>query len=118
LHFFDKPKTVNSNMGFKHRKMEDRCRDATQKEAADRRATDDQVLENAERLIAAWNERQAKRMSTLFLADDRRSHHHRLLVPVSPVLAVPAPSTATRGGHQQPHSGTVLALMPAARLGE
>jgi hypothetical protein len=31
-----------------------------------RRATDAQILEDAERLIAAWNERQAKRMPTLF----------------------------------------------------
>jgi hypothetical protein len=35
-------------------------------EAANRRATDAQVLEDAERLIAAWNERQAKRMPILF----------------------------------------------------
>jgi hypothetical protein len=32
---------------------------AAEKEAASRRATDAQVLEDAERLIAAWNERQA-----------------------------------------------------------
>jgi hypothetical protein len=32
----------------------------------DRRATDAQVLQDAERLIVAWNERQAKRMPTLF----------------------------------------------------
>ena len=30
------------------------------------RATEAQVLEDAERLIVAWNERQAKRMPTLF----------------------------------------------------
>jgi len=35
-------------------------------EAAARRATETQVLEDAERLIAAWNERQAKRMPLLF----------------------------------------------------
>ena len=34
--------------------------------AAARRATDDQVLGNAERLIDAWNERQAKPMPMLF----------------------------------------------------
>jgi hypothetical protein len=48
-------------MGFNRRKMEDRRRDAAEKEAATRRATDAQVLEDAERLIAAWNERQALR---------------------------------------------------------
>ena len=53
-------------MGFNRRKMEDQRRDAAEKEAAKRRATDAQVLEDAERLIAAWNERQAKRMPMIF----------------------------------------------------
>ena len=39
---------------------------AAEKEAATRRATDPQVPEDAERLVAAWNERQAKRMPMLF----------------------------------------------------
>ena len=53
-------------MGFNRRKMEDQRRTAAEKEAATRRATDAQVLEDAERLITAWNERQAKRMPMLF----------------------------------------------------
>ncbi len=53
-------------MGFNRRKMEDQRRNAADKEAASRRATDAQVLEDAERLIAAWNERQAKHMPMLF----------------------------------------------------
>ena len=53
-------------MGFNRGKLEDQRRDAAEKEAANRRATDAQVLEDAERLIAAWNERQAKRMPMLF----------------------------------------------------
>jgi hypothetical protein len=53
-------------MGFNRRKMEDQRRQAVEKEAAERRATDALVLEDAERLIAAWNERQAKRMPMLF----------------------------------------------------
>jgi outer membrane protein OmpA-like peptidoglycan-associated protein len=53
-------------MGFNRRKMEDQRRQAAEKEAATRRATDAQVLEDAERLIAAWNERQTKRMPMLF----------------------------------------------------
>jgi hypothetical protein len=44
-------------MGFNHRKLENQRREAVEKEAANRRATDAQVLEDAERLIAAWNER-------------------------------------------------------------
>jgi hypothetical protein len=39
--------------------MEDQRREAAEKEAATRRATDAQVLEDAERLIGAWNERRA-----------------------------------------------------------
>src|SRR6266852_8107987 len=53
-------------MGFNRRKTEDQRRQAAEKEAARRRATDPQVLEDAERLIGAWNERQAKRMPMLF----------------------------------------------------
>jgi hypothetical protein len=46
--------------------MEDERRRLATKEAAARRATDAQMLEDAEALIAAWNERQAKRMPILF----------------------------------------------------
>jgi hypothetical protein len=53
-------------VGFNRRKIEDQRRQAAEKEAAERRATDAQVLEDAERLIAAWNERQAKRMPMMF----------------------------------------------------
>jgi hypothetical protein len=53
-------------VGFNRRKVEDQRREAAEKEAANRRATDGQVLEDAERLIGAWNERQAKRMPMLF----------------------------------------------------
>jgi hypothetical protein len=42
-------------MGFNRRKMEDQRRQAAEKEAAARRATDAQILEDAERLIAAWS---------------------------------------------------------------
>ena len=53
-------------MGFNKRHLEDQRRQAAEKEAAARRTTEGQVLEDAERLIAAWNERQAKRMPMLF----------------------------------------------------
>jgi hypothetical protein len=53
-------------MGFNRRKMEDRRRQAVEKEAAARRATEKQILEDADHLIAVWNERQAKRMPMLF----------------------------------------------------
>jgi cysteine desulfuration protein SufE len=53
-------------VGFNRRKLEDQRREAAEKEAASRRATDAQVLGDAERLIGAWNEQQAKRMPMLF----------------------------------------------------
>ena len=53
-------------MGFNRRKMEDQRRIAAEEEAASGRATDVQVLEDTKRLIAAWNERQEKRMPMLF----------------------------------------------------
>ena len=53
-------------MGFNRCKLEDQRRDAAEKVAASRRATEAQILEDAERLITAWNERQEKRMPMLF----------------------------------------------------
>ena len=56
----------SATMGFNKRKLEDQRRDAAEKEAATRRATDAQVLEDAERLIGAWNECQALRAPKIF----------------------------------------------------
>src|SRR5947208_16711222 len=53
-------------MGFNRRKLEVEQKAKADAAAALRRATDAQALEDAERLIAAWNERQAKRMPMLF----------------------------------------------------
>src|ERR1700688_516557 len=53
-------------MGFNKRKMEDRRRQEAEQEAAARRATEKQILEDADHLMAVWNERQAKRMPMLF----------------------------------------------------
>jgi hypothetical protein len=53
-------------MGFNERKRENERRRAAQEGTATRRATDVQVLEDADRLIDVWNERQAKRMPMLF----------------------------------------------------
>jgi hypothetical protein len=46
--------------------MEDRRRQEAEKEAPGRRATEKQILEDADHLVAVWNERQAKRMPMLF----------------------------------------------------
>jgi hypothetical protein len=53
-------------MGFNRRKLEERRRQAAEQEAAARRATERQVLEDADYLIRVWNERRAKRMPMLF----------------------------------------------------
>jgi hypothetical protein len=53
-------------VGFNKRKMEDARRQKTEKAAAAPRATEKQILEDADHLIAVWNERQAKRMPMLF----------------------------------------------------
>jgi hypothetical protein len=53
-------------MGFNRRKMEGERKAKADAEAAARRATDAHVLQDAERLIGAWNERQARRMPLLF----------------------------------------------------
>jgi hypothetical protein len=58
--------TIRGSLGFNRRKLEDQRREAAEKKAAARRATDAQVLEDAERLIAAWNERQALRAPMIF----------------------------------------------------
>jgi hypothetical protein len=50
-------------MGINRRKMEDQRRQVAENA---RRANDAQVLEDAERQIAAWNERQAERMPMIF----------------------------------------------------
>ena len=53
-------------MGFNRRKMKARRAAAAEKKAAARRATEAQTLEDASRLVAAWNERQDKRTPMLF----------------------------------------------------
>jgi len=53
-------------MGFNRRKIEAERKAKADAEAAARRAANAQVLADAERLIAAWNDRQAKRMPLLF----------------------------------------------------
>jgi hypothetical protein len=53
-------------MGFNRRKMEDERRRVAEKKAAEQRATDPQIVEDAERLVAVWNERQKQQMPMLF----------------------------------------------------
>ena len=53
-------------MGFNRRKLEDERRRAAEKKAAEQRATDPQIMADAERLVVVWNERQTRHMPMLF----------------------------------------------------
>lgn len=59
-----------------------RADNAAEKEAAARRAAEWQVLEDAEHLVGAWNDRQAKRMPTLFSPTISAAIRRAALVPV------------------------------------
>ena len=75
-------------MGFNRRKLEDQRREAARKEAAKRRATDAQVIEDAERLIAAWKA-PGQANAYAVLAHSRRCHHSALLVSVGALPGLP-----------------------------
>jgi hypothetical protein len=62
-------------MGFNRRKMDAERKALAASDAASQRATDAQVLEDAEHLIGAWNERQARRMPMLFSPETSCQHH-------------------------------------------
>jgi hypothetical protein len=101
-------------MGFNRRKMEDQRQQAAKKEAASRRASDAQLLEDAERLVGAWNERQAKADAHPVLADNRGGDQGSLMVPVSALPGVPnhqryrsADRSSLRRGRDQPHSSAL-----------
>ena len=82
-------------MGFNKRKMETRRAEAAEKEAAARRATEAQILQDAGHLVAAWNERQAKRMPMLFSPTIGCAWVVRPDVPHRPSTC--GPSIVTRG---------------------
>jgi len=63
-----------SAMGFNRRKMEDQRREAAEKEAATRRATDAQVLEDAERLDRRLERAPGHQRTHDLFADDRHRH--------------------------------------------
>jgi hypothetical protein len=70
-------------MGFNRRRIESERNAKAEAEAAARRATDAQVVEDAERLIGAWNEREGRRMPLLFaptIGAALASRHHFLWV--------------------------------------
>jgi len=100
-------------MGFKRRKMEDQRRQVAEKEAAARRATDAQVLEDAERLIAAWNERQALRAPMIIsptIGAAVRAGHWFLWVSCPAWRTINAIDLRTLDRH---HDAAVTSLIPS-----
>ncbi len=103
--------------------MEDHRHEAAEKEAATRRATDAQVLEDAERLIAAWNERQALHAPMIFsptIGAATRTGYWFMWVRCPACQtnerhrSARARSSPPSSRHQS-HSRAVLPLMPAER---
>jgi hypothetical protein len=94
-------------MGFNRRKMEAERKAKADAEAAARRATDAQVLQDAERLIGAWNERQSRRMPLLFAATigaALAARHHFLWPFVRPVAPLGTLTCARSTGTAMPRS--------------
>jgi hypothetical protein len=97
-------------LGFNRRKMEDQRREAAEKEAATRRATDAQVLEDAERL---WNERQALRAPMIFsptIGAAIKAGYWFLWVRCPACRTINAIDLRTLDGHAD---ATVTSLIPA-----
>ena len=102
-------------MGFNRRKMEDQRRQAAEKEAAARRATDapNRGLERA----------AGQAHADAVLADDRRRCHGRLLVFMRPLPGLPHyerdrsahARSPSRRGRDKPHSVVVVSFVPAER---
>lgn len=108
-------------MGFNRRKMEAERKAKADAEAAARRATDAQVLQDAERLIGAWNERQSRRMPLLFaptIGAALAARHHFLWPFVRPVAPLGTLTCARSTGAAMPRSRAwpvaVLPLLPAS----
>jgi hypothetical protein len=102
-------------MGFNRRKLEDQRREAAEKKAAARRATDAQVLEDTERLIAAWNERQALRAPMIFsptIGAAIRAGYWFLWVSCSACRMINAIDLRTLDRH---HDAAVTSLIPSLR---
>jgi hypothetical protein len=91
--------------------MEDHRRDAAEKEAVSRRATDVQVLEDAERLIAERAPGQTH--ADAVLANDRRRRDGRLLVSVGPLSGCHTTNAIDLRTLDRHRDAAVTSLIPA-----
>ena len=104
----------NPSMGFNKRKMKAQRAAAAEKVAAAKRATEAQILEDASRLVSAWNERQAKRMPMLFsptIGCALKARHWFLWVVVLP--AAPLKAVDLRPIDRHPWSAIRRGLIPS-----
>src|SRR5580658_5602175 len=100
-------------MGFNRKKMELERKTEAEKQARARRALDTQIVEDALRLVAAWNERQAKRMPMLFsptIGTAITARHWYLWVRCPACRTTSSVDLRKLDWHQ---SAAVTALMPA-----
>jgi phage FluMu protein Com len=110
-------------MGFNRRKMEDERRRAAAKKAAEQRASHPQIVEDAERLVAVWNERQARGMPMLFsptIGAVVVAGYWFLWVRCPACRTINAIDLRTLDRHHdtaitKSHSGAVVPLVPAGR---
>jgi hypothetical protein len=103
----------HSSMGFNRRKMADERRRAAEKEAAEQRATDPQIMADAERLVVVWNERQQRQMPMLFsptIGAALASGHWFLWVRCPACRTINAIDLRTLDRH---HDAAVTSLIPA-----
>ena len=110
-------------MGFNRKKMELERKTEAEKQARARRALDTQILEDALRLVAAWNERQAGRMPMLFsptIGAAITARHWYLWVRcpacrTTTAIDLRKNRSPSRRGDYEPHPRAVLPIVPTAR---
>jgi hypothetical protein len=110
-------------MGFNRKKIELERKTEAEKQARARRALDTQILEDALRLVAAWNERQAGRMPMLFSPTIGAAITARHWYSMGALPRLPDHDgnrltqyrSSPRRGDYQPHSLAVVPVMPTAR---
>jgi hypothetical protein len=103
-------------MGFNRRKMEAERKAMAGAQAAGRRATDAHVLQDAERLISARSERQARRMPLLFarpIGAALTSWHHFRWVYCRACRTARDVDLRTRDRHRD---AAVTSLIPSRRV--
>jgi hypothetical protein len=112
-----------SSMGFNKRRMESERAAVAAKEAEARRALGRQILEDAKRLVSAWNARQEARMPMLFsptIGAALTARYWFLWVScpacrTTPSIDLRALDRHPDGARDQSRSGALVPIVPAPR---